>query len=119
MSYSLEWSVTPERAFGDLTKAHIAAIRRGVRAIAQRRAPEIEAWMKQNAPWTDRTGNARQTLFAEVEDVGLDMVAIIFGHGVEYGVWLEIAHAGQYAVLAPALDYFGPIIWADVQAMLR
>jgi hypothetical protein len=116
---SVQWTVTPERAFGDLTQAYIAAIRRGVRAIAQRRAPEIEAWMKAQAPWTDRSSNARQTLSAEVEDIALDMVAILMQGGVEYFVFLELANGGRYAIIAPAIDQWGPIIWQDVQAMLR
>lgn len=112
------WSVTPEQAFTELTQAYVAAIRHGIRALADRRAPEIEAWMKQNAVWTDRTGNARQTLNTEVEQMGADMVAIILAHGVEYGIWLELSHGGAYSVISPALDYFGPLIWRDVQAML-
>jgi hypothetical protein len=115
---SFQWTVTPEQAFGDLTRAYIAAIRRGIRALADRRAPEIEAWMKSNAVWTDRTGNARQTLNTEVEQVSLDMVQIILAHGVEYGIYLELANAGNYAIITPALDYWGPQIWRDVQAML-
>lgn len=115
---SFQWDVTPEQAFGELTQAYIAAIRRGVQAIAQRRAPEIEAWMKQNASWTDRTGNARQTLNTTIEEISLDMVNIILAHGVEYGIYLELANAGNYAIIAPALDHWGPIIWRDVQQML-
>lgn len=119
MAVSIEWTISPQAAFGPGMQRYIAAIRRGVRAIAQRRAPEIEAWMKLNAIWTDRTGNARQTLQAEVEDLSLDIVQIVLDHGVEYGVWLELAHGGTYAIIAPALDHFGPIVWADVQALLR
>lgn len=119
MSFSFEWEVTPETAFGQLTAAYAQAIRRGVRAIAQRRAPEIEAWMKTNAPWQDRTGNARQTLHTEVEDLALDMVQITLNHGVEYGQYLELSHGGVWSVIAPALDFWGPVVWRDVQAMLR
>jgi len=119
VAVSIEWTITPEVAFTPGVQRYIGAIRRGVRAIAQRRAPEIENWMKLNAIWVDRTGNARQTLTAEVEDLALDVVQIVMEHGVEYGVWLELAHGGTYAILAPAIDYWGPIVWADVQALLR
>lgn len=115
----LTWSVTPTQAFGQLTTAYIAAIRNGVRAIAQRRAPEIEAWMKTNKIWVDRTGNATQTLSAEVEDVSLDMVAIVMAHGVDYGVYLEFANQGRFSILSPALDTWGTILMADVRALLR
>lgn len=116
---SFQWTVTPERAFGDLTQAYIAAIRRGVRAIAQRRAPEIENYMKSEAPWTDRTAVARQTLSAEVEDAALDIVDILLTGGAEYQIFLELANGGRWAIIAPSVDFWGPVVWADVQAILR
>lgn len=119
MSFHFEWEIEPATAFGQLTQAYAQAIRRGVRVIADRRAPEIEAWMKANAPWTDRTGAARQTLHTEVEQLAQDMVQITLDHGVEYGVYLELAHAGVWGIIGPAIDVWGPVIWADVQAMLR
>jgi hypothetical protein len=117
---SFQWTVTPEQAFGDLTNAYIAAIRRGIRALADRRAPEIEAWMKSNAVWTDRTSNARQSLYSDVEQVSLDMVHIILAYGatIDYAIYLELANAGRFSIITPALDYWGPQIWRDVQAML-
>lgn len=116
---SVQWSVPPQRAFGELADAYVRAIRRGVRTLADRYAPEIEAYMKVEAIWTDRTANARQTLNTQVEEMALDMVNIILAHGVEYGIWLELAHGGNYAIIAPTIDVYGPRIWADVQAMLR
>lgn len=116
---SFRWSVTPTSAFVGLGNAYTAAIRRGVRAIADRYAPEIEAYMKSEATWTDRTGNARQSLAAEVEEMAGEMVQIILAHGVEYGIFLELAHGGAYQIIAPTIDVFGPRIWADVRAMLR
>jgi hypothetical protein len=115
---SFSWQVTPTQAFVPGVTAYVEAIRRGVRAIADRYAPEIEAWMKANAVWEDKTGNARQTLNADAENVTLDMVQIILAHGVDYGIYLELANAGRFAIIGPALDHFGPLIWADVQAML-
>lgn len=124
---SFSWSVTPTQAWGGLANAYVLAIRRGVRAIAERYAPEIEAHMKANATWTDRTGNARQTLTAVVEELGLDMLAVILAHGMIYGSYLEgytpegreTMQGGRFAIIAPTLDEFGPRIWADVQALLR
>lgn len=116
---SFSWDVRPTQAWPALSDWYIAAIRRGVYQIARRRAPEIEAWMKDNAPWTDRTGNARQTLTAEAEEVSLDMVSIILAHGMDYGIWLELAHGGAWAIIGPALDHWGPIIWGDVVALFR
>lgn len=112
------WTTRPTQAWPQLANAYAEAIRRGVYQIAQRRALEIEAWMKQNAPWTDRTGNARQTLYTAVEQASRDMVDIIMAHGMDYGIFLELAHAGRYAIIGPAIDYWGPILWNDVRALL-
>jgi len=112
------WEKTPEEALGELGDAYASAIHRGVKAIVDRWAPEIENWMKQNAPWTDRTGNARQTLHTEVEEVVDEMVEIIMAHGVYYGIYLELCNAGRYAIINPALDHFAPKIWQDVRRML-
>lgn len=116
---SFTWSVTPSRAWGGLATAYVQAFRNGVRQLADRYADEIETHMKQEARWVDRTGNARKMLTAEVEDVAMSMVEIILAHGVSYGVFLELANAGRYAIIAPTIDIFGPRIWADVRAMLR
>lgn len=92
-------------------------MRIGAEAIAQRWAPEIETWMKTHAPWTDRTGNARQNLHTEVMDLTSE-IALLLAHGVEYGTYLELAHGGKYEIIGPALDEFTPRVWADVRAMM-
>lgn len=110
----LRWDVPPQTAFVELADWYASAIHRGVVAIAQKWAPIIENWMKENAPWTDRTGNARQGLHTEIVQVVNSMVRIIMSHGVDYGIWLEVRHAGRYAIVSPALDHFAPKVWADV-----
>jgi hypothetical protein len=112
------WDVPPEQAFPEMAQAYMSAIHMGVFSIIQRWAPEIENWMKQNAPWTDRTGNARQTLHTEIDDVVNTMVKLTLAHGVNYGIFLELCNAGRYAIVNPALDHFAPKIWSDVQRML-
>lgn len=112
------WEVPPEEAFPELVAAYANAIHVGVKAIAQRWAPEIENWMQKNAPWTDRTGNARQSLYSAVEEQVNIMVNVLLSHGVYYGKYLELNNAGRYAIVNPALDHFAPKIWADVKRML-
>jgi hypothetical protein len=115
---TITWQNPPDQVFADLGDAYASAIHRGVFAIGQRWAPEIANWMKDNAPWTDRTGNARQTLWSDVDQVVNTMVEIIFAHGMDYGIFLELNNAGRYAIIGPALDHFAPLIWADVMRML-
>ena len=118
MATGFRWTVPPDQAFNELTEAYISAIHRGIYAIAQKWAPQIENWMKANAPWTDRTANARQGLWTEVQQAINIMVRINLWHGVEYGIYLELKNAGRFAIINPAIDHFSPRIWADVQRML-
>jgi hypothetical protein len=115
----LRWQRPPETVFANLAQAYAIAIHQGVKTLAERYSVEIEAWIKSNAPWTDRTGNARQTLYSEVTDIANSAAIIIISHGVEYGTFLELAHGGSYAIITPALDHFIPRIWRDVRALVR
>lgn len=66
-------------------------------------ATELETIMKTGAPWADRTGQARSTLSATVEnDAGI--VSIILAHGVEWGKWLELIQNGRFAIVGPTLE---------------
>ena len=114
----IRWTVPPQAAWEALAGNYRAAIERGIVAIAQRWSPEIENYMKANAPWTDRTGNARQALYTEVNHVTGVMVEIILAGGVEYMIFLELRNAGRFAIINPSLDYFAPRIWNDVRRML-
>lgn len=79
-------------------------------AIGQYYAPIVESYAKQNAKWTDRTGNARQGLQGLVEDLSETTVALYLKHGVEYGTALELAHQGRYAIVLPTLEaHYGDI----------
>lgn len=112
-----EWAVTPEQHLSALTDAYIARIKQAIYALALRRATEIENWMKANARWTDRTGNARQTLHKEVYQL-YNETLIVLAHGVDYGMYLETVSGGYFAIVTWALDYWGPIIMRDVQKLL-
>lgn len=57
--------------------------------IATSEASRAEAWMKENAPWTDRTTDARNGLFGRSERSG-NVITVTFGHTVEYGPYLEL-----------------------------
>lgn len=86
-------------------------------AAANYVAPQAESMMKSEAPWTDRTGNARQGLGAKVEANG-DRVAIILYHSVDYGVWLEVRWGGKYGIIERAMAATGPLFVETVGRML-
>lgn len=72
-------------------------------AIASAGALELESYMKQNRPWTDRTGRAKASLFAVVSQPDSMVIRTTLGHGVSYGKWLELAHSQKYAVVIPTM----------------
>lgn len=78
------------------------------------KAQVIESDMKQNRPWTDRTGMAKTTLNTKVSQPSPEMVRITLAHGVDYGIWLELAHEKNYAIVAPTVNKFAPIIINDL-----
>lgn len=81
-----------------------------VKAVADYFAPIVEQYAKDNAPWTDRTANARQSLHAFTQILAEGVVALYLSHGVNYGVSLELAHQGRYAIILPALEaHYEPI----------
>lgn len=113
------WETAPEEAFEATFTGYAAYVRDQVYQLCLRRAPEIETWMKQNAPWTDRTGNARQALYTFVEQMQEAVVVnLSHGQGIYYGLFLETRNAGRFSILAPAIDYWGPIIMQDLVALL-
>lgn len=71
-------------------------------------------WMRDNAKWTDRTGNARNGLVGEHQAIGKDVGVVTFAHSVPYGIWLEVRFGGRYAIILPALEYWAPKLMAHV-----
>jgi hypothetical protein len=118
--FGFEWTVTPEATFVSGYLRNMQRVRAEVRALAERRAPQIAQWMKENHLWKNQTGAAEAGLHTEVEQMSLDMIAIILAHGddVPYAIYLEFAHAGVYSIISPALDYWGAVIWQDVRALV-
>lgn len=78
-----------------------------VQAVAQYIATVMQNSAKHNAPWTDRTGNARTGLFGTAErDAARKVVIIYLSHGpaIDYGIWLELANSGRNAILMSTIE---------------
>ena len=82
------------------------------------KASELEAKMKSNRPWTDRTGMAKALLSAKVSQPNDKTVRITLAHGVEYGMWLELAHGKNYAIVAPTIREEGPRVIEDLSGLM-
>lgn len=68
----------------------------------QFQAARSTAWMKANAPWTDRTSAARNGLHAGTQ-FSRNRFELVLAHAVSYGIWLEVANSGNYQIILPAL----------------
>lgn len=79
--------------------------------------PKLENFAKLNAPWTDRTTNARNGLAARSGRTK-DVHYIVLFHQVPYGIYLETRFSGKYAIIMPTIDEFGPQIMSTFQKIL-
>lgn len=88
--------------------AYGVAIQDHVEEVLEQMAREMEEYAQSNAPWANRTGQARSGLKAEVDTSGFNGASIVLMHTAEYGVWLEIRWNGRYAIIMPTIEEFGP-----------
>lgn len=79
-------------------------LKESLRIITDTAAKKMANWAKENAIWTDRTANARQRMSGKGywEDNHTLVCAVM--HNVDYGIWLELAHAKKFAILEQAIE---------------
>lgn len=78
-----------------------------IRMYAEQSAVRLQNYAKEHRKWTDRTGHARQRLEGSVHPIQTGY-RIQLAHGVDYGLWLELAHEKRFAVIEPTIQYVGP-----------
>lgn len=93
-------------------------VRRAAWIAASSMAPEVENYMKLNAPWTDQTTNARNGLAARAYQDN-DETGIVLFHQVSYGIFLETRFAGRYAIINPAIEAMSPKVMARFDRLLE
>lgn len=103
----ISWS-TPPAALADRVNQFGLALDRSLWEFAARLARDKETQMRQQAPWTDRTGAARRSLSGVAERSAPGRVRVVLGHGVEYGMYLEKKNAGRFAIVDPTIRQTGP-----------
>ena len=90
----------------------------GALALGNVWAGRLEGQAKANRPWKDRTSHAKQGLFGRaIQDKG--DVVIALAHTVQYGVWLELARDGRYAIVKPTMDRAIPEIRKSYEQLWR
>ena len=77
-----------------------------IRVYAEQGAIKLRDFAQENRRWTDRTGQARQRLHGYVGTISKGY-RIILAHGVDYGIWLELANEKRFAIIPQAIEYVG------------
>lgn len=117
---SFKWvnNQRPDKVWATDFDAYAGEVKSAVEALLISFAPRVESYMKLNAPWTDRTGNARQSLAAEFENTPT-AYGLTFGYAndIEYADKLEFANQGRYQIVGPTLDTFSVQIFDELKAL--
>ena len=77
-----------------------------VRMYAEQGALKLQNYAKEHRRWTDRTGHARQRLNGYVgkSETGY---RLYLAHGVDYGIFLELAHEKRFSIIPQTIEYVG------------
>lgn len=76
---------------------------------------QVEEWMRENAPWEDQSGDARDGLTAEVQRAKVLEYDLYVYHTVDYGIWLEIRWNGKYAIIQPTIEHWGHFLMQEME----
>lgn len=77
-----------------------------VKMLAETGADKMQNYAQQNAPWTDRTAHARQRLTGSSSAIA-DGYRVSISHGVDYGIYLELANEKKYGIIPDTLEIVG------------
>lgn len=118
VAVNLTWTAPPSLIVGnlDVWRDRVLA---GLHAIADTFAGIIRGWMVANAPWSDRSGEARRGLDALVEKAATSVTIRVF-HTVSYGQHLELGtrYMSPRPVIRPAIEAHVAAIAAALRALV-
>lgn len=97
-----------------------AKMQRALFGVCKHWDGKVEAHMKHNASWHDRTSNARNGLAARAARLGKNLFAIILSHAVDYGIYLERGTRYMRArpIINPTIDIYAPRVIAFTTKLL-
>lgn len=85
---------------------------------AETAGKKLQSYARDNAKWTDRTGDARKRLNSSVERKS-KLYRIKLAHGVDYGIWLELAHEKRFSIIQPSITLLSPEIIEGLTNLLN
>lgn len=109
MAGSFTWNASDMKSAKKMERQLLS----GVGGLMRLGAGRGERHMKHNAPWRDRTTNARNGLFGKYQREARTLFSITFGHTVDYGIYLEKGTENEdgsernkpYPIIVPTVDY--------------
>lgn len=119
MKVTLEWNQPSINAVKQNMDNYGNKVTAMLVSIGEQFAPQIESRGKNDAPWTDRTANARRGLRSFVVTGPDGRVYIYFTHQVDYGIFLELRWQGRYSIIMRTLESFYNPVWSAVKNALR
>lgn len=93
-------------------------VRAAIGLFADTAAKQMERDAKRDAPWTDRSSNARNSILGDFGWQG-DKAVITLSENMDYSVYLELANEKKYAVLKPTIDRNAPTVLRAYQRLVR
>ena len=94
-----------------------AGLNRALNALMLSQAPKVQSYARSTAPWTDRTGNARNGLFARNGGSSGNYHIELY-HTVPYGIYLETRWGGRYQVIVPTVIAEGQRIMGMAKGLM-
>ena len=121
MSDIITWNITPQEAWGQLAQAQVDAIEADIVALVNAMLDEVQQWMRENHPWTNRTGAAEAGLYTDIEHAARESVYLLMSHGpaVSYAWYLEHSFGGRFSVLGDTSDRFWPVLYRGALEIAR
>lgn len=93
------------------------AVLKAIDALMTTQAPRVQSYARSTAPWTDRTGNARNGLFARSGGSSGHKFIELY-HTVPYGIYLETRWGGRYQVIVPTVTAEGARIMGMAKGLI-
>jgi len=69
--------------------------------------------------WRDKLTHARPGIFGEAAEFNDNTLRVRVAHTMEYGVYLELANSGKYAILEPTVKRHAPDFFRDAERIVK
>jgi len=91
----------------------------GIEGLGRVAATSMTNYARQNKRWQDRTGNARAGLHGNSFWQNPFMLIIFIAHAMEYGIFLELAHDGKYAILEETANKYSKEVHENAKRIMN